>query len=193
MDNVYPVLAGLPVNYLEIGVFEGMSMVWMLQKILTDPASQAFGVDPWLRTTKMSAEGMDEVRRRAFHNVKPWADKCHLEQGNSVEILKLAGSSRLRKMNRWEHWLGPNSVDLCMIDGGHTALDVLADSRLVYPLMKSGGWILYDDVENRIDKGMNHVKQGVAMFREEMNDGLEFMWKDRFMEAFRVMKPTTDL
>ena len=44
---VYPKWAGKPLTYLEIGVFEGMSMVWMLQHILTHDNSRGVGIDPW--------------------------------------------------------------------------------------------------------------------------------------------------
>jgi len=71
-----------------------------------------------------------------------------------------------------------------MIDGCHNALAVLDDAKLVYALLKPGGWILFDDVENRITK-QDHVKHGLQMFKEEMGEKITHLWKNQFMECYR--------
>jgi predicted O-methyltransferase YrrM len=38
-------LAGKPIHYLEVGLFEGRSMVWMLENVLTDDEATATGID----------------------------------------------------------------------------------------------------------------------------------------------------
>ena len=50
-EYIMPQWKDKPIKYLEIGVFEGMSMVWMLHNVLTHPDSRAVGVDPWLMET----------------------------------------------------------------------------------------------------------------------------------------------
>ena len=40
------------INYLEIGVFEGRSMTWMMDNILTHPTSSAIGIDSWINKDK---------------------------------------------------------------------------------------------------------------------------------------------
>ena len=32
-------------RYLEVGVFEGRSLLWMIDQVLTHPSSQATGID----------------------------------------------------------------------------------------------------------------------------------------------------
>jgi len=47
-EYVLPMWAGKPITYLEIGVYEGQSLTWMMQNVLTHPDSRAVGIDPWL-------------------------------------------------------------------------------------------------------------------------------------------------
>jgi predicted O-methyltransferase YrrM len=126
--------------------------------------------------------------KSAQHNVMPWlgvddlsSSKCQLIRGNSAEVL--------RKMNDQGGWngVGKQSLDLCMIDGNHNSSAVLDDARQVLPLMKVGGWILFDDVENNQDKKM-HVAEGLRWWLKEAGDSVKPAWKNRFMECFEVMK-----
>ena len=113
-EFIYPVWKGKPITYLELGVFEGMSLTWMLQHVLTHTDSMAIGIDPWLITSKLNQEVMDAVKERAFHNTDEWrhTGKCILVRGCSAEILP-----RMRK--RGYACIGKKSVDICMIDGNH--------------------------------------------------------------------------
>jgi len=176
---VYPEWHGKNgISYLELGCFEGMSMVWMLQRILTGKDTRAIGIDPWLMTTKLDGDVMEAVRERAFHNTRHY-ENCTLIRGSSAEVLRRMCGFRYGYLG-----IRKNSVDICMIDGNHNELAVLDDARHVYELMKPGGWMLFDDVENDIPK-VAHVKQGLQTFLSEIGDGIRFLWKDRFVEAYQ--------
>jgi hypothetical protein len=191
-EYVYPEWANRPACYLELGVFEGMSMVWMLQHILTYESCWAVGVDPWLITRKLDQKTMCTVMDRAFHNVGPWASvtyrtegntrgrlKCELVRGNSAEILRrMIGKGGYANIQK-------KSVDICMIDGNHNGPAVLDDARQCLKLMKTGGWLLFDDVENDREK-TQHVAEGLEMFKQEAGDQIELLWKHRYMEAYEV-------
>lgn len=172
---VHPEWAGKSVTYLEIGVWEGMSLVWMMQHVLTHPDSKAVGVDPWLITTKVTEGAMNLVKVRAWNNLTPWIDRCTLQCGNSAEVL--------RRMVKRHGFLGikRESVDLCMVDGNHNALGVWDDCRLVYQLLKPGGWMMLDDVENDKPK-VDHVKEGLALWLSEQP--MKQVWKHRYMECY---------
>jgi len=184
---VYPAWAGQPITYLELGVFEGMSMCWMLQRVLTHPAARAVGVDPWLITTKLDESYMNGVHARADKNTSRWQSmyvagtqtwKCVLQRGNSAEVL--------RRMTQRGGYLGitNNSVDLCMVDGNHNALAVVDDLRLAYQLVRPGGWLLLDDVENDHEK-QDHVRQGLDSWLAEMPaDTVHLLWKHKYVEAY---------
>ena len=167
-----------PIRYLELGVFEGMSMLWMMQRVLTHPDSRAVGIDPWLITRKISAEGMDEVRKRAEYNLFPYRDRCTLIRGNSVEVL--------RRMRRRRGFAGisTGNLDLCMIDGDHNSLGVLSDARNCFHLLRPGGQVIFDDVDNdKLKK--DHVKEGLGQFLEECSDRLELVWEGRYAVCYR--------
>ena len=181
-ELVLPAWEGKPITYLELGVFEGMSMTWMLQHVLTHPDARGVGVDPWLMSTKISGEKMEQVMRRAHQNIEPWTgvfrNKCTLIRGNSAEVL------RLMLKNRYGYCgIEKGSVDLCMVDGDHNELGVLDDCRLVWQLLKPGGWMLCDDVENDKLKE-HHVKQGLQMFLAETPEA-EMLWKHEYVECYR--------
>jgi len=182
-EFIYPEFAGKPIKYLELGVFEGMSMLWMMQRVLTHPDSRAIGIDPWLCTEKINENEMTAVMMRAFHNVGlDRADlatvRCNLIRGNSAELLRKAA-------NRGGiDWLKKGTVDLSMVDGNHNALAVWDDARYVYKLLKPGGLMLFDDVENDLPK-KDHVKEGVGLWLAEAGDTVKLEWKHKYMEAYR--------
>lgn len=184
-ELIHPEWNGKPIKYLEIGVFEGMSMTWMLQHVLTHPDARAVGVDPWLMTTKISEANMNQVMQRACGNTAPWTTthyglpekKCKLIRGNSAEVLRLMLKNRHGYMG-----IKKETVDICMVDGDHNELGVLDDCRLVWQLLKPGGWMMLDDVENQLQKS-HHVRSGLDMFLGE-NPELKMLWKHRYMECY---------
>lgn len=176
-EKVLPEWKDKPCIYLELGVFEAMSSVWMLQKVLTHPDSYMVGIDPWLMTTKLDGEFMEDAHKRAVHNVSSWtSSKCSLIRGNSAEVLR-------RMCGKGYAGITKNSVDLCMIDGDHNELAVLDDAIHCLALTRPGGWLMFDDVENDIKKE-HHVKQGLERFKEQWGSQIEFSWKDRYVECY---------
>lgn len=181
---VHPMFSGKPTVYLEIGVFEGQSMVWMLQHVLTHKRSRAVGIDPWLMTTKLDSATMSAVKDRASNNTKPWRTttppKLILQQGNSAEVLRLMCSKGFAEITK-------DSVDVCMIDGDHNRDAALDDARHALQLIKVGGMLLFDDVENNVEK-KDHVKHALEAFKEEAESKIEFVWKHKFVECYRRVK-----
>jgi hypothetical protein len=162
---------------LEIGVFEGMSLCWMMQHVLTDPSSVSVGVDPWLPTIKLSLEYMEGVRERAHHNLRPWIEQ------NRCTLSRCSSAVALRKMlHRGYLGLHEGSVDICMIDGEHVPLLVCDDAKLVCRLLKPGGWMLFDDVEFSHPKAET-VGEGIQMFLAD-NPPVRQVWKHGHMECY---------
>lgn len=116
-------LKGKPgVNYLEVGLFEGRSAIWMLENILTHPDSRLTGID-------IFPPGLKEV----------WLYNLQLS-GYQEKATTITGYSRhaLRK-------LPLNSFDVVYIDGSHTADDIITDMTLSWDLLKPGGILIVDD------------------------------------------------
>jgi predicted O-methyltransferase YrrM len=109
-------------RYLEIGVFEGRSLLWMFENVLTDPSSRATVIDVFMADYESTYDA----------NV--------LASGAGDRITKLEGPSQQRLRP-----LEPASFDIIYIDGSHTADDVLADAVLGWPLLREGGVMIFDD------------------------------------------------
>jgi predicted O-methyltransferase YrrM len=109
-------------NYLEIGVFEGGSLLWILENILIDPSSRATAIDIF--------PGDSEEKFVANLDMSGFRDQVKILKGRSQE--KLRG-------------LPPGSFDLIYIDGSHLAKDVYVDAALSWGLLKTGGLLIFDD------------------------------------------------
>jgi predicted O-methyltransferase YrrM len=115
--------AGKPdLRYLEIGVFEGRSMFWMFEHVLTDPSSTATAVDIF----------MDEYEKTFDANVEASGF------GGRIEKIKAPSAEALRAMSE-------TRFDIIYIDGSHTADDVLTDAVLSWDLLEPGGLMIFDD------------------------------------------------
>ncbi len=109
-------------RYLEIGVFEGRSVLWMLDNILTHPSARLTGID-------LFPDDLEQ-RFRANLDRSGQAAKATVLKGRSQHVLRR---------------LDPESFDIIYIDGGHTADNVLADLVLSWDLLKPGGLVILDD------------------------------------------------
>ena len=110
------------IHYLEIGVFEGRSFFWMLDNILTHPASTATGIDPLFEDVKKTLLGNLEISGAR--------DRLKIIRGFSqIELKKIP----------------MDSFDIIYIDGDHHSSAVLTDAILSWPLLKKGGILIFDD------------------------------------------------
>jgi hypothetical protein len=110
------------VRYLEVGVFEGRALLWMLEHVLTDPTSRATAID--------ISSGDYEGRYRS--NLE------HAGCGGKVTTLKAPSRAALRELPR-------ESFDIAYIDGSHATADVLEDAVLSWQVLKPGGLLIFDD------------------------------------------------
>ena len=110
------------VQYLEVGVFEGSSFVWMMENILTDPSARATAIDPFFGN-----EG--EVFRKNL-----------VSSGHQDKVTVIEGFSynELPKLTA-------NSFDIIYVDADHRAKNVYVDAALSWGLLKPGGTLIFDD------------------------------------------------
>jgi hypothetical protein len=111
-------------TYLEVGLYEGRSAIWMLENVLTHPTARLIGIDPFICGTK---ERFDE-------NLK--------HSGCASRTRIIIGESR-RELPKLED----ASCDVIYLDGSHSASDVLVDAVLSWPLLKIDGLLIFDDYE----------------------------------------------
>ena len=133
--------AGRPeTHYLEVGVFEGRSAIWMLNNILTHPTSTLTGIDLF----------PGDLKERYLANLQL--------SGAAEKAITIAGRSQDELRN-----LKPDSYDIIYIDGGHTADMVLADAVLCWDLLKVGGLLIFDDYRWKREEYPAEVRPGVSI------------------------------
>jgi predicted O-methyltransferase YrrM len=121
---------------LEVGSYEGRSTVWLLENALS-PHGTLTAIDTWAGGEEHQAAGtnMNAIEEAFDHNIA--VTKAHLP---NQTVIKLKGTSfeKLRE-------LPTLTYNLAYIDGSHTARDVLSDACLSWPLLKAGGFLIFDD------------------------------------------------
>jgi len=169
---------GSPLSYLEIGVFEGMSLCWMLQRVLTGSGDTATGIDPWLMTSKLDSDYMEGVYQRARKNVLGnFRPKAQLIRGNSAEVL--------RRMVKRNGYLGVSkgSLSIAMVDGNHNDYAAYDDGILCLELLQPGGLLIFDDVYNDKPKSA-HVAEGLSKFLFETGEQVSHAFTGKYLEAY---------
>ena len=133
--------AGRPeTHYLEVGVFEGRSAIWMLNNILTHPTSTLTGIDLF----------PGDLKERYLANLEL--------SGVAHKAITITGRSQVELRN-----LKPDSYDIIYIDGGHTGDMVLADAVLSWDLLKVGGLLIFDDYRWKMEEYPAEVRPGVSI------------------------------
>jgi|GEM_PF-1604755 len=123
-------LAGQPIQALEIGVFEGRSAIWLLEHILTHPASTLTWVDTFQGSPEHVGRDLSQLEVRFRANIARFGGKATGHVGRSQDVLR---------------GLNGEQFNLIYIDGSHEAADVLADAVLAWPLLRPGGLLGFDD------------------------------------------------
>lgn len=123
-----------PTKALQIGCFEGMGTVWILDKILTHKDSTLIDVDTFEAEGDLTGANFETVKKLYYHNLKecPNVHKHKIIVGKSEDVLKT---------------LKKDSFDLIYVDGSHFAKDVAIDAELSHKLIKVGGTIFFDDYD----------------------------------------------
>lgn len=137
-------------TYLEVGVFEGRALLWMLENILTHPTARATCLDLF----------PDDLEQRLRHNLDL--------SGEAGKVILMKGSSEveLRK-------LPLASFDIIYVDASHLGKDVFVDAALSWGVLKKGGVLIFDDygwtIEPRLeDRPKLAIDAFLTLFNKEI-------------------------
>ena len=154
-DQHLAAFVGRPhVALLEIGSYEGRSMVWFLQHVLTHPTSRMTCVDPF---DPLSGEP------RFDHNLRVggWGDRVRKIKGRSEAALVT---------------LDTEAFDIVYIDGSHEAVNVLMDAVASWRLLKPGGVMIFDDYLWELTRPADRRPQiAIDMFLRDFRSRLEVL------------------
>jgi SAM-dependent methyltransferase len=118
------------VSYLEIGTWEGRSLLWVLDNILTDPTSRLTAIDPLIDDPGWPAS--KDIKGTLFSNVAL--------SGHSDRVNIIVGFSQIELRK-----LPLESYDIIYVDGSHLSNDTLEDLVLSFRLLKPEGLLIMDD------------------------------------------------
>lgn len=142
--NVLKEFKGRPhLNYLEIGVFEGRSMIWMFENMLTHETAQATGIEMFTFKDRDFVES--NLKAAGILN------RVNLLEGESQFVMRT---------------LEPEQYDIIYVDGDHRARGAVTDMALAWILLKEGGVMIFDDYTLHADCNPTEaqVKDAADMF-----------------------------
>jgi predicted O-methyltransferase YrrM len=120
-------------RFLQLGVFTGDATVWLCENVLTDPTSKLIDVDTWGGSDEQSHAEMD------FSDVQ----KVYKEKVKDLPVVSVVSDTVEYLIRQRNNFM--NNYDFIYIDADHTAVSVLLDAELSWPLLKSGGVMAFDD------------------------------------------------
>jgi predicted O-methyltransferase YrrM len=127
------------VRYLELGVCEGASMLWVLENA---DVIKAVGVDHFTapRNNERQRAAFDTYRENCFHNLRP-----HLRENRGP--VSIEESDTFEWLIRYLADGHRNGFDFIYVDADHRAVEALQDLVLCWKLLDIGGLIVIDDLQ----------------------------------------------
>lgn len=170
-------LKGKPnLQYLEVGAYEGRSLIWMLKNVLTHPTSRATVIDLFYDSVERNNVWTYSPELRARY------DANLAQAGGTEKTTTLVGFSqnRLRELP-----LG--FYDVIYIDGSHFGPDVLEDAVLAQRLLKPGGFLIFDDYRWFVGASkIRRSKDAVNIFLEYFGEQFEILHNEYQMILQKV-------
>jgi predicted O-methyltransferase YrrM len=162
---------GTPIKALEIGSFEGLSTVWMLENVLTHEDSHITCIDPFTGSDEHTSDQKLNLYERFKRNViDNFPEK-------KVTIIREYSDSALAQLGLEGHG---GEYDIMYIDGDHNAPQVYRDAMLAWPLLKSDGTgiMIFDDYAwNIFPEPIKCPKMGIDAFLKMYEGEYEILHK----------------
>lgn len=118
-----------PIEFVEIGCFEGRATVWLCENLLLHPQSHITCVDSFSSNEELKDADFAKIKTNFLENTKPFANRVTLIEEKSVDFLK--------KYTK--------KATMIYIDGSHVAADVLQDAVLSDLILQPKGLLIFDD------------------------------------------------
>jgi predicted O-methyltransferase YrrM len=171
-EKILQDLKGKPnLSFLEIGCYEGMATLWLLENILTAESSHIMVIDPFRQTDgyrRLSEKIYTHNYRETFEaNTEPYKNKIIINPSESFPAL-------IKMHPDYE-----GTFDFIYVDGLHDSSACLADMVLSWDLLKDGGIMICDDYGWDIDaKEEQKPKMGIDGFLLGYTGEYQLLLKD---------------
>lgn len=156
----------IPHTVIEIGSFEGLSSVWILNNLLDNKHSKLYCIDTFQGSIEMDKSLVDGLYERFKNNIQT------TNKVNQVVVQKGFSQKELSKLIAKDI-----QADFIYVDGSHLAKDVLSDAVMAWQLLVPGGTIIFDDYHWRFrtDNILKHPKYGIDSFVNCFYDEIKFV------------------
>lgn len=149
--------ASAPMDVLELGVFEGRSVVWMLDNLNIKSLT---AVDSW-RKDWLELGGYFDTEKNFDHNIKGYSN---------VTKVKSSTYSFLRNNRK--------VFDLIYIDAQHLGKTVLTDAVMAHYILKKGGYLIFDDYGQSTDPDrIDRPRGAIDAFLKQFADDYDILHK----------------
>ena len=129
-------LAGVDnLHFLQLGVYTGDATIWLVDNVLTGKDVRLSDVDTWEGSDEDAHEFINFNRVLDYYSHR--TDHLPLVNSYIMTTTDYLCNSRLRG----------REYDFIYVDADHTAVGVLLDAELSWPLLKSGGLLAFDDYQ----------------------------------------------
>ena len=159
-----------PLRILEIGSWEGRSAVFFLNYF---PHSSITCVDTFAGSIEHRSwswwqrlRQLKPIEERFDRNLAPFGPRVRKLKDDSLRALGTLGISGQR-------------FNLVYVDGSHLAVDVYRDGVLAWPLVSSGGVVIFDDYQRKLGPAMDLPQIGIDAFLETVKGGYEELFRGR--------------
>jgi len=158
-------------KFLEIGCYEGLSTTWFIKNYLNEAGSITV-----IDTFEGGEEHKDYVSNSLYDTCISNIEEV-IGQNQKYEVYKDISYNAIAKLI-----VNNERFDFIYIDGSHQAADVLSDAVMSFPLLNSGGIMIFDDYTwgwNLGDKPyikddpLKCPKIGIDSFGQSFNDKFE--------------------
>lgn len=136
------IIKAKPDTVVEIGVFGGKSLIPMGYALKALKKGKIYGIDPW--DSQASIQGMtDEVNKKWWQSI----DHDAIRRGLVSKISLFDVEKQIELIQSTSEDAPPiYDIDILHIDGNHSEEASFLDVTKWVPLVKSGGWIILDDL-----------------------------------------------
>ncbi len=124
---------------LEIGSFEGRSAAWLIENLLVD-GGWIDCIDTWEGGEEHKSGEISGAEERFDFNMEVLRERFPERR-----VTKFKNKSLLALAKLLVRHSAKGHYNFIYVDGSHTANDVLADACMAWPLLKSGGIMVFDD------------------------------------------------